>query len=225
MVIGLAAAVFLSLMSLGALFGVANLGVPSMFWLFLVEDAVGFLVVGIGLMGFVWLRMGRNERGAAHAACLRRATMALILTVASEGLIFVTGLVLGYGILPHAIVVSGTFPPQVTPEWILTMAHFAGYVLVAVFVGLFLLWNIWDLSEVPSRWMGLTALVLGVPTHVIAWVSVSHLTDPMAIPVVGYYVSWVLPVSSVSLWLVAYVLVLRRLRGPARVPVANALPL
>lgn len=225
LMLGLAAAIPLSLASLVSLFRAASFGISSVSLLFLLEDAAGLLVLGLGLVGFAWLRRGRNEHGPAHAGSLRRATIALLLTGASEALILVTGLLLGFGVLPRVIVIGVTYPPHFTLEWGLIMAHFAGYLLVGVFVGLFLLWSIWGLTGGAPRWIGLAALVAGVPTHIIALADVSGVTEPMAIPVGVYYVSWALPALSVTLWFVAYVLVLTRLRGAALSPIAGAAPL
>ncbi len=218
--LGLSLALAAWLLSLGVLFAV--IAVQTWSLLFLVEDAVGLAVIALGLVGFWRMRQGRVERGPAHASSLRRATIALILAAVSEGSILVSGIILGYGILPRAILIGDSYPVQITPYWILRMVHFTGYALVAIFVGLFLLWSIWHLVTGVPRGIAVAALVALVPAPLISLVSVSQLLDPFAMPVVLYGVALVLPALSISLWLIAYILAILRLRSGALVPLSGA---
>lgn len=219
-VLGLIVALAAGLLSLLLLFTVIAAASWSPF--FLVEDAAGLVVIVLGLLGFWTVRRGRAAHGMAHTSSLRRAMVALVLTAVSEALIFVSGIVLGYGILPHAIIVGGTYPPAITPEWILRMVHFSGYIFVSIFVGLFLLWTIWHLDTGVPRAIAVVALVVGVPTHVISLLTVSFLLDPLPVPVTLYRVAFVLPALSMLLWLIAYLLVILQLRSHAMTPVPSA---
>lgn len=190
--------------------------------LFLVEDAAGLTVIVMALLGFRAVRRGQAAHGTAHASSLHRALVALVLAGVSEAFILVSGIVLGFGIPVHVIIISGSYPPSITLEWILRMVHFAGYILVAIFVGLFLLWTIWHLAAGVPRAIAVIALLSAVPTPIINLVDVSFLLPPSAVPLALLRVAVVLPVVSVSLWLIAYLLVIVRLRSGNIVPTPAA---
>ena len=211
LVLALAVALANGVLGLAFLLGVlSGLWIPRT--LDLLENVVGVLVVGLGLLGFWTLRRGRDEHGAAHVASLRRATMAMVLAAGSEMLLLGTGLALGFGLLPSVVVTGGTYPPVVTAEWVLQTTHFAAYLLIAGSVGLFLLWTVWGLLARLPRWIALAALVLGLPTPAITLVTVSALADLGSLPAAVFYAAWVFPAVSISLWLLAYLLTMVQIR-------------
>ncbi len=204
----------LELSFLATAFGAPTVWNPRL--LFAVEDVAGVAVVGTGLAGFWWLRRGRDERGAAHASSLRRATVALFGAVASELALVLTGLALGYGLLPSAVVIGETYPPAITVEWVIQTVHFAAYSFIAAFVGLFLLWNVWQLAPRLLRGITLAALLLALPGPILSLTSVAEFVDPRTIPFYAFYASWILTCISVALWLLAYLVLAVRFRGAAR---------
>lgn len=213
----------LELSFLATAFGPPSFSSPGL--LFAVEDVAGVAVVGTGLAGFWWLRRGRDEQGAAHASNLRRATVALFGAVASELLLVLTGLALGYGLLPSAVVIGETYPPTITVEWVIQTVHFAAYSFIAAFVGLFLLWNVWQLAPRLLRGTALAALLLALPGPILSLTSVAELVDPRTIPFYAFYASWILTSISGSLWLLAYLLLAVRVRGAAQgTPAEPAVP-
>lgn len=182
-------------------------------WVFTALEVIGGVVVILGLIGFWMLRLGRAERGPAHASSMRRSTIALVAAGASESLIFATGILLGYGVVPSGLIISTLYPIQVTPQWVLKTLHFGGYVLLAASVGLTLLWVMWQMAPGVPRWVALAALVVGTGSPLITFLDVTGLALPGSFPVALFYASWFLPFISGSLWLVTYILVMIRIRG------------
>lgn len=174
-------------------------------------------------LGFRAFRAGRDEFGAAHAASGRRGTIFFLLGAASAVLYTATGLILGFVYVPDGAYTGN--PPSAIPVAVgvvIRGVHAVAPAVIAVFVGLFLIGHIWKLASPQSRVLAAIALLAGVAAPVM-WLTSFYLAVPGLTPEGGLTLE-ALPVVSLALWITAYVLVLRRVRGSAPTVDSTAAP-
>jgi hypothetical protein len=135
-----------------------------------------------------------------------RAPDAIVVAAVSAHVYYGTGMVLAFVYVPVAT----------APGWTIRAAHQVAPNLLVVSVGLFLVWTIWWLGTTLSRGIAAGAFVSGILALVL-----NILTVVFPLPAGVWDIALVLPVLSVGLWLVAYLLVTARLRGVSPRPAAS----
>lgn len=165
-----------------------------------------FASVVPGFLGFWRTRQGKHEYDSKHEANVRWASACFVLGAVSALVLFGTGMILGF------VYVSAT----TAPGWTLRAAHQVAPYLLVVFVGMFLLWNIWRLGTIPSQWAATGAFLSGVLALVLGIFTLAY-----PLPSFAWDIALALPVLSIGLWLVAYLLVTTHLRGVSPRPSAS----
>jgi hypothetical protein len=201
-VVSLAVALGANLVALGYFLAVTaghalDVGTWTLVWA--LWETLLFASVLPGFLGFWRMRQGKREYDSKHETNMRWASVAFVLGAVSALVFFGTGLVLGFVYVPATTALGWTFRAarQIAPN------------LVVVFVGLFLLWTIWRLGTASSRWVAAGAFLSGFLALVL-----SVLTVMYPLPTGAWEMALVaVPVLSVGLWLVAYLLVAAHLRG------------
>ncbi len=169
-------------------------------------EALLFASVVPGFLGFWRMWQGKREYNSKRDHDMKWASAAFVLGAVSALMFFGTGVVLGL------------FYVQATsaPGWTLRAAHQSAPVLLVILVGLFLLWTIWRLGTTLSRWVAAGAFLSGVLVLVLGTLTVAY-----SLPMSVWDIALALPVLSVGLWLVAYLLVTAHLRDGSPRPSAS----
>ena len=190
----------------------------------------GYLAFLVGsalaaFVGFRALRQGRHEFGAGHAARVRKATGAFAVGAASATLFFLTGLVLGYAYVPSSAYASTSMVSSPWPVLVgdaIRGVHAVAAPLLVVFLGLFLLLAVWDLSTRVLRILAIAAFACGTVAPVLAAVSLVVRLPSLAAG--AGLALLVLPEVSLALWLVVCLRLVPHLRGAAARPAADPVP-
>jgi len=169
-------------------------------------EALLFASVVPGFLGFWRMWQGKREYDSKRDHDMRWASAAFVLGAVSALMFVGTGVVLGLFYVP---VTSAS-------GWTLRAAHQSAPILLVVLVGLFLLWTIWRLGTTLSRWVAAGAFLSGVLGLVLGILTLAY-SPPMSVGDIAL----ALPVLSVGLWLVAYLLVTAHLRDVTPRPSAS----
>ncbi len=173
-----------------------------------------------GYLGFRSLRAGRGEFRSSNALSVRIGTIAFIVGAAGAAASVATGLVLAFVYVPEGVYTSGLTPSAAWPVIVgdsIRAIHRAAPAVIALFVGIFLLEFVWNLSTRRGRILAGSALGLGIAGSILGFSFLELQVFPL--PLGAGLALEALPAISLALWVSVYLLVLLRLHGtaPARV--------